>query len=97
MKSIILTTNKNEDNFIDGVKRLANMSMKYYFNESDKGYKKLEEIINNQELWEKENTTEKIKIEVLVIIHILILLLISLILYNILMKKGIKDYQKINV
>ena len=40
---------------------------------------------------------EKIKIEILVIIHILILLLISLILYNILMKKGIKDYQKINV
>ena len=42
-------------------------------------------------------TYEKIKIEILVIIHILILLLISLILYNILMKKGIKDYQKINV
>ena len=37
------------------------------------------------------------EIEILVIIHILILLLISLILYNILMKKGIKDYQKINV
>ena len=42
-------------------------------------------------------TYEKIKIEILIIIHIVILLLISLILYNILMKKGIKDYQKINV
>ena len=42
-------------------------------------------------------TYEKIKIEILVIIHIVILLLISLILYNLLMKKGIKDYQKINV
>lgn len=63
LKSIVLTTNKDEANFIDGVKRLANMSMKNYFNESDKGYRKLKEIINNQELWEKENTTIKVKIE----------------------------------
>lgn len=63
LNPIYITTDKNNTNccFMEDVEHFPSQSPKMYIKEGTKAFEVLENIINNETLWEPENTTPKVQ------------------------------------